>query len=150
VRKIVIQQYIQLPTIIAGLFVLMLYPAANAEEGGSGHYAVGCMATMIDLAPTDPGWLVQPLYLHYDGKASGSRVLSIAGVIAGDIDAEIDALTLGGLYTFEQPVMGAHYSVGVYLPYMWVDVTASLTVDGTVSSRTDSVSVVVNCFRTLC
>jgi len=130
----------QLPTIMAGLFVLMLCPAANAEEGGSGHYAVGGMATMIDLAPTDPGWLVQPLYLHYDGSASGSRVLPIAGVIAGEIDAEIDALTLGALYTFEQSVMGAHYSVGAYVPYMWVDVTASLKIGGTELSRTDSVS----------
>ena len=46
----------------AGLGVLMLSPATNAEEGGTGHYVPGSVATLIDVAPTQPGWVLQPLY----------------------------------------------------------------------------------------
>ena len=137
--KNTIQKHRLLAIMTVGLSVLILCPTANAEEGGSGHYAVGGIATMIDLVPTVPGWIVHPLFLHYDGDDSVSETLPIAGVVALDVDATIDALTLGGFYTFEQPVLGAHYSVGVLVPYMWMDVTATLTIAGRTFSRTDSV-----------
>jgi hypothetical protein len=110
----------------AGLGLLMLCPAANAEEGGTGHYAVGGVATLIDAAPTQPGWTVQPLFLHYDGDFSGSSSVPVGGVISTGLEATIDAVTLGGLYTFGQTVLGAHYSVGVYVPYIWMEVTGTL------------------------
>ena len=43
-----------------------------------------------------------------------------------DLRASSDALLLGGLYTFEQTPLGAHYSLGAYLPYVWVSVDAHL------------------------
>ncbi len=126
--------------ITSGLSLLILCTASNAEEGGSGHYAPGGVATMIDLAPTQPGWIVQPLYLHYEGNASASKTLPIAGVIAGELDATIDALTLGGFYTFEKSVLGAHYSVGAYIPYMWMDATATVSIGpNTLAPLSDSV-----------
>jgi hypothetical protein len=134
-----IQKHRLLSILIAGLCVSITCSSASAEEGGSGHYTPGGMATLIDLPPTQSGWVVQPLYLHYDADFSGSRTLPIGGLISTELDATIDALTLGGLYTFEQPVLGAHYTVGVYAPYVWMDVTG--TVEGTQAtrSRTDNV-----------
>ncbi len=70
-------------------------PAVHAEEGGAGHYVPGGFATLIDLPSTKPGWAINPLYLHYDGDASASRTLPVAGLIAGGIEATIDAFTLG-------------------------------------------------------
>ena len=35
--------------------------AALAAEGGTGHYIPGGTATLIDLAPTKPGWVVEPM-----------------------------------------------------------------------------------------
>jgi hypothetical protein len=47
------------------LAVLTLTPVgAHAAEGGSTHYAPGAVATMTDLAPTQPGWVIEPIYLH--------------------------------------------------------------------------------------
>jgi len=117
----------------AGLGVLMLSPAANAEEGGTGHYVTGSVATLIDVAPNQTGWVLQPLYLSYDGDFSSP--IPIGGAISAGLDAKVDSLTLGGFYTFDQTVFGAHFSVGAYLPYVWMDVK------GTIGdfSRTDSV-----------
>jgi len=122
----IFQKHRLLAIMTAGLCVLILCPTSNAEEGGSGHYVPGSVATMIDLAPTAPGWIVQPLYLHYDGDFSGSRTLPVAGLISTGLEATIDSVTLGGFYTFEQPLLGAHYSVGAYVPYVWMDVTGTL------------------------
>jgi hypothetical protein len=115
-------------------------PVSLAAEGGTTHYLPGGTATLIDLAPTQPGWVVQPIYLHYSGKASASGPIPVAGTLALGLDAESDALLLGGLYTFDQNLLGAHYSAGAYLPYVWISAQATLdTPLGTVRRR-DSTS----------
>ncbi len=115
--------------------------AALAAEGGTGHYIPGGTATLIDLAPTKPGWVVEPIYLHYSGDTSASRSIPIAGNAAAGLNAKSEAVLLGGLYTFEQTVLvGAHYTAGAYLPYVWIDAKADLsTALGTVRHR-DSAS----------
>ncbi|MGR3661511.1 MAG: SphA family protein [Paracoccaceae bacterium] len=118
----------------AGLGLLMLSPSANAEEGGTGHYLPGGAATLIDMAPTQPGWVLEPIFLSYNGGFSSTVSLPVGGEVSVGLDAKINSLTLGGLYTFDQTVLGAHYSLGVYAPYVWMDVTG--TVAGL--SRTDS------------
>lgn len=133
------QKYRLLGILLAGLCVSITCPSASAEEGGSGHYTPGGMATLIDLPPIQPGWVVQPLFLHYDADFRGSKALPIGGMLSTELDATIDALTLGGLYTFEQPVLGAHYTVGVYVPYVWMDVTGTVEGARTTRSRTDNV-----------
>jgi hypothetical protein len=100
-----------------------------AEEGATGHYAIGGMATMADLAPTDAGWIVQPLYLNYQGDGGGEQPLSLGGNIALDVKAKVNAFILGGIYTFENPVLGAFFSMGTYLPYVDMDITATLAID---------------------
>ena len=55
---------------MAGLAIIscLLVPlTAIASEGGTGHYVPGAVATMIDLAPTQTGWVIEPIYLHYEG-----------------------------------------------------------------------------------
>ena len=124
-----------LANMAAGLGLLMLSPAVNAEEGGTGHYLPGGMATLIDVLPTQTGWVVQPIYLGYNGGFNSAVSVPIGGAISVGLDATVDSLTLGGLYTFDQTVLGARYSVGVYAPYVWMDITGK--VGG--FSRTDSV-----------
>ena len=80
--------------------------AALAVEGGTGHYIPGGSATLIDLAPTKPGWVVEPIYLYYGGSTAASREFPIAGSVAAGLNATSNALLLGGLYTFEQKVLG--------------------------------------------
>jgi len=100
---------------------------AWASEGGTGHSLPGGAATLIDLPPTKPGWVVEPMYLNYEGDASASKSIPIAGLVVGEMSAKSDAVLLGGLYTFEPTVLGgAHYSAGVFLPYVSIEVEASV------------------------
>ena len=59
-----------------------------AAEGGMGHHLPGGTATLIDLAPTKPGWVIEPMYLHYEGNASASKAIPIAGTLASGLEAQ--------------------------------------------------------------
>jgi hypothetical protein len=111
---------------LAGLLVLACTPG-RAEEGGGGHYVPGGAATLIDLLPTEPGFILQPIYLHYKGNAEASKTFPLAGRITANLEAEANSVTLGALYTFDPTVLGARYTVGVYAPYIWQEVTATLS-----------------------
>jgi len=115
-------------------FCLLFSSSVNAEEGGTGHYAPGNIATLIDSAPTKPGWIVQPIVLHYDGSFDGTRQLPVGGTVSTGLDVSVNSLVVGALHSFEKKVLGgATYSAGVYLPFTDMDVTG--TVGGL--SRTD-------------
>ena len=101
--------------------------AGRAEEGGGGHYAPGVAATFIDLLPADPGFILQPIYLHYKGDAGRSRTFPLAGKITSNLKAEVDSVTLGALYTFDGKVLGARYTLGAYAPYLRQEVTGTVT-----------------------
>ncbi len=113
-----------------GWCALAMYAAspsdAKAAQGGTGHYLPGGIATIIDLAPTKPGWVVEPMYLHYAGSASSSEAIPVSGLLAAGLSAISEAVLFGGLYTFEQTVLDAHYSLGAYLPYVWMSATAEI------------------------
>jgi hypothetical protein len=130
-----------LPSTLSLVVLACVCPlAALAAEGGTTHTLPGGTATLIDLAPTKPGWVVEPVYLHYAGEASASRSIPIAGTISAGLQASSDALLLGGFYTAGQTVFGAHFSAGAFLPYVWLDVEADVTTAlGTVHRR-DSAS----------
>jgi hypothetical protein len=118
---------------LAGLLILVTGPG-HAEEGGGGHYAPGGAATLIDLLPTKPGFILQPIYMNYQGDAEGSQTFPVAGEITLNLEATVNAVLLGALYTFDPTILGARYTVGVYPPYVWQDVT------GRVSSAFGSIS----------
>jgi hypothetical protein len=114
--------------------------AALAGEGGVSHIIPGSAATLIDLPPTKPGWIVEGIYLNYKGDASAGKSLPIAGTIAAGLNAESDAFLLGTFHTFESKVLGAHFSVGGFLPYISVDVSADLATQLGTVRRNDSAS----------
>ncbi len=101
-------------------------PGVGASEGGTGHYVPGAVATMIDLAPTQPGWVIEPIYLHYEGDADVAKQIPIAGIDTFGLQATSDVLLAGGFYTFDQTVLGAHYSVGAMLPFVWMAVEGKI------------------------
>ena len=95
-----------------------------AGEGGVSHVLPGANATLVDLPPTTPGWFFKPMFINYEGDAS-AKVPTAAGVV---VDAKIktNTLALGGGYGFEQTVLGgARYSVAAFLPYTWLDISAT-------------------------
>ncbi|MFK5922655.1 MAG: transporter [Verrucomicrobiota bacterium] len=123
--------------VLAVVAASVFAPVSQAEEGGAGHYIPGGVASLIDLPPTKGGWVLETMYLHYDGDASAAKTLPVAGVLAGGLSATSDAVTVGSLYTFDQKFLGAHYSLGAFLPYVWMDVSANVTLTGRSRIRTD-------------
>jgi hypothetical protein len=119
-------------------FTLALALPLSAEEGGASRYVPGNTGTLIDLPPTKAGWVFETMYLHYEGDASPSRSFPNAGLVTAGLDATSDAFILGGLYTFETPVLESRFSMGAFVPYLWMDVTANVVAGGTTGTRTDS------------
>lgn len=117
-------------TFLKSAIVLMafsLFPlSTSATEGGVGHYVPGAMATLIDLLPTKTGWVVEPMYLHYKGDVGIGQDIPVAGLNTLGLNAKSDAFLIGGFYTITQPVLGATYSIGAFLPYIWMDVDAEV------------------------
>lgn len=111
--------------VLALLAALLLAHVAKGAEGGTGHYVPGALATIIDLVPTRPGWVVEAAWMHYDADASGD--LPVAGQAAGQLDVDVDAFLLGGFYTFALPREGMFYSVGGFVPYIWMEAEASVS-----------------------
>ncbi len=64
-----------------------------AEEGGSGHYLPGSMASFIDGVPTEPTFLTRINYMNYQGSSSITLPKSGGGLIANP-DATANALAL--------------------------------------------------------
>lgn len=95
---------------------------------------------MIDLLPTKPGWVFATMYTHFEGDAIGSARIPSAGLLTLGLDATSDAVSVGGFYTFEKQLFGAHYSLGILAPYVSTDVNAKLTLGPTTVKDSSSVS----------
>ncbi|WP_346838399.1 transporter [Microbulbifer sp. SAOS-129_SWC] len=120
--------------------LLAVASTAGATEGGIGYYVPGTTATLIDRAPTQAGWVVEPMYLNYSGDFGANVDVPIAGVVAAGIDVNLDAVTAGALYTFDKPVLGAKYTAGAYLSWVSVDVTGKIETPRGNFGRRDSQS----------
>lgn len=121
---------------ILALCMVLFTSTLNAEEGGAGHYMPGASATLIDIAPTEPGWILQPIYFHYD--AEFSKTLPIAGGVSAGLKVATDVVSLGGVYTLKQKVLGSSYSLAAFVPFVTTEVTGNLRR----ISRTDKTSAI--------
>lgn len=126
---------------VAGLLALvaaLFASSAHAAEGGTGHYIPGALATLIDQPPTQSGWVVEAAYLRYDADVSVD--IPIAGLDTAGLDVEVDSFLLGGFYTFDLPTEGLFYSLGGFVPYVWMDAEAELRTTRGSLRRRDSTS----------
>ncbi|WP_226703224.1 transporter [Microbulbifer elongatus] len=132
---------IRLPVAFAAIILTTLGSvSAKATEGGIGYYVPGTVATLIDRAPVQTGWVFEPMLMSYSGELSTDVSVEVAGLITAGIDVDINAFVPGALYTFENTVLGAKYTAGLYGSWVDVDVTARL--DSSLGSfrRNDSAS----------
>ncbi|WP_235008999.1 SphA family protein [Marinobacterium lutimaris] len=133
-NRIALKRRVLTTAVAAGLIVVQGASSVYAEEGGAGHYVPGALATIIDLPPNKPGMVFETAYLNYEGDVGTTLA---GGLLSTDLEAESDALLLGGFYTFEQKVLGAWYSVGAIVPYVDMEVTATVSAGGRSVRRTD-------------
>jgi hypothetical protein len=112
---------------------------AGAEEGGSGHYLPGAMASFIDAFPLGkPGFAVLNEFTWYAGDAGRRRTLPVGGLIAVDLDATSYAYTLLALYQTPWKLLGLDYGAALSIPYIWLDATANVTVGPRSGRRRDT------------
>lgn len=91
-----------LPFLVAALVLLPPAPAP-AEEGGTGHYFPGSMASFIDGIASEPTLLLRLNLLRYDGSFGAAREVPIAGLTALDVGVTSAAT---GLTAFWRPSWG--------------------------------------------
>lgn len=101
-----------------------LTSGVKAEEGGSGHYLPGAMASFIDELPGKEGFAYLNGFTYYNGSIGGSRQLKFGGNIVAQVDGTIYADTSILLYETPWKILGGQYAAAVAIPYVWMDVTA--------------------------
>ncbi len=130
---------IQSTKYIITLFLLLFsVTALQAEEGGSGHYMPGSMASFMDGVPTSPTFIARLNYINYQGSTDANRSIPIAGMTALDVEADSNALGLTLLWAPDWKIAANWtYSMSATLPWVWMDVQA----DVLNSSRGNQVTV---------
>jgi hypothetical protein len=101
---------------------------AFAEEGGSGHYMPGSMASFIDSVPAAPIFLARLNVLNYDGEVGPNIRLPIGGTVATGAKASVQGY---GLTLVWRPDInlgeGWSYSMSTTIPMVHSTVSASAT-----------------------
>jgi len=119
----------------------MLGGTAEAEEGGTGHYLPGSMASSIDSAPAKESFLMRLNVVNYDGSIGKNQPLPIAGLTAVGVDAKSTGVGLTAVWrpSFEIGE-GWSYALTATLPYVWLDVSADVGAQGLAVRRSSSVN----------
>ena len=113
---------ISLTIIVTSLALLV----ARAEEGGSGHYAPGEMASFFDTLPPKPGLAVANYFMYYDATAAG-RTLEFGGLTTFNSHAQAFSDSLMVMYETDLELLGGHYVPAVGIPYVWLEVDGNVT-----------------------
>jgi len=111
-----------------GVFLYLAGPLSG-EEGGAGDYIPGLYASLINITPNKPGFALGTGYLFYTGNVGTSATLPFGGILASKISADVSLADLGLTYTFCPTILGAHYTVSLSIPYVWVDVEAKVSLN---------------------
>jgi hypothetical protein len=104
---------------------LALAPAAHAEQSGAGHYISGMFSDFSTTLPSSEGWSFLNFGLCYDNaRAGGERGLPFGGRIAANIKVQEYAEVPAILYAPPFQILGGQPSVGIALPYVFLQVRA--------------------------
>ncbi|WP_309498197.1 transporter [Sulfurovum sp.] len=98
-----------------------------AEEGGSGHYLPGSMASFMDGVASEPTFLLRVNYIYYDGKADVT--IPLAGEHVADMEATSNVL---GITAFWAPEWGIiddkwNFAMSATIPVVDMKVSGHLT-----------------------
>ncbi len=115
-------------------YVLVHSSLVRAEEGGTGHYLPGSIASFVDATPSQPTFVTRLNGIYYEGSRSGA--LPIAGLAPVNVDAQSYAagLTLLWRPKFELSP-GLSYALSTTIPYVWLEVEGDLTAGATTVRR---------------
>ncbi len=110
---------------------------SDAAEGASSNYSPGSYGDFLIATAPDPGWVYQNYNIFYDADVNQA-------VLQGRVNADIDTFSYAnmsaGIYTFENKVLGATFSMAAFVPIAYVDLDASLVGQAGSVSVSDSVT----------
>ncbi len=98
-----------------------------AEEGGSGHYMPGSMASFIDSVPPAPAFLMRLNVMSYEGSAAAKLRVPIAGALCSGVDASIMGYGLTMVWRPDWTFLGEDwsYSMSTTIPLVRAEVSAT-------------------------
>ncbi len=123
----------------AMLAAMMSWPAV-ATEGGLGRSVTG-MTVLPDagIVPSEPLTIFSVEQIYIDGSIGASRQVPVSGRTSLGIEGEV-AFTLASVLRTWGSVGGWSFASGITLPYVWSEVTGSLSAGPGARSATDRTS----------
>lgn len=112
----------------------------NAEEGGSGHYQPGSIASFIDGVPAEETFLVRYNLIHYKGSVSPKVQLPVAGTPSSNVEADVwgHGVTLAWAPGWKWGDW--NYAMSMTLPLLDAEVSADVGLGASSASRSDSLT----------
>lgn len=113
---------------LAGCAAVLTSAAVMAEEGGSGHYLPGSMASFLDGVPATEVFIARANFIYYDGSVSASEPLPIAGLKTVGAEASSPAFGLSLLWRPSWGSLTEHlsYAMSATIPVLETNVSANV------------------------
>ncbi len=88
-------------------FLLSVATICIAEEGGSGHYFPGFIASIVDGVPTEPSFAIRLNAVQYDAVLKGERNDPMVGLINSEVKTKINGIALTMLWSPDWLMLGS-------------------------------------------
>ena len=105
--------------------VLAQESSVHAAQNAMGHYSPGSMSSFIDGAPT--GLAVGNIFNFYSGSAGADKTFPIGINLAANLDVTTYADVFLVAYGTPFGILDGKFSVAATVPYVWAEVSASLS-----------------------
>ena len=119
---------VRLSLLFSVIGITLLSGFAIAEEGGSGHYLPGSMASFIDSVPLKETFLMRANIIYYNGSVGATMPLPIGGQTT--LGADATSWGLGLTILWRPPLdLGERwsYAMSATIPYLFVDIDIDAT-----------------------
>lgn len=105
------------------IFCMSAPSATFAAEGASSHYLPGTVGDIFLAVPPEPGLQAANTLWYQTGS---TNVAVLEGLVSLDIDLDLFLNLTSLAYTFDKPVFGGRYTIGVAIPFGYADMDGAL------------------------
>src|SRR5262245_8649031 len=117
--------------LVAGSILALVPVTALADEGGISFWLPGLYGSFA-ATPVEPGWSWATLYVHSSVNAGADKAFPRGGRgrVSLGIDGRADLVAFGPTYTFENPLLGGQFALGLLAVAGRSEGTVDLTLTG--------------------
>lgn len=113
-------------TVVAGAMSLAL--TSHATQAGATHYISGQQSDFSTMVPMVPGLYLGDIYLNYNDATFGPE-LPFGQIDTLGATVNMQGVVPAGIYTYPLNFFGGRLASGVLVPYTWVSVKATATIN---------------------